>query len=109
MRAAARNSDPSTSHKAASVVNTQRLEGVVLNCLSQVPIGLTTHEIEQVSGESLVSVSPRMKPLETRGLVERCGKRVPAGQRVPSIIWRIRQEPTEWYAGGIEWSEIYDV
>jgi hypothetical protein len=35
-----------------------------------------------------------MKPLEARGLIERCGKRIPAGQRVPSIIWRIKQGST---------------
>ena len=86
--AMARRTDPDTSHIAAVTVDTNRLEGYVLSILGQYslphnPDGLTVREISTLLHIDMVSISPRMKPLEKKGLVERTTKR-----RGRSIVWR---------------------
>ena len=81
--ALARRTDPETSHEAAASVDTNALESLVLDELRGAVEGLTSHQVADRTGESLVSVSPRMAPLERKGLIERAGKR---GRRT---IWRI--------------------
>lgn len=80
--ARARRTDPETSHEAAATVDTSELEALVLDTLRRHPNGLTSHRVAEITGESLVTISPRMKPLETKGLVRRAGK---SGRRT---IWR---------------------
>ena len=84
--AAARSSDPGTSHVAAALVNTTRLETIVLTYLEHNPS--TTHEIAAGTGLDLVSISPRIKPLVRKGLVEDSGelRKGPSGRK--SIVWR---------------------
>jgi len=85
--AMARRTDPDTSHIAAVTVDANRLEGFVLSILGQYPDGLTTREISTLLHSDMVSISPRMKPLEKKGLVERTAERRGlSGRR--SIVWR---------------------
>jgi uncharacterized membrane protein len=74
----ARRTDPATSREAASKVagRVSDLEAIVLDALRAAPAGLTTWEIAEATGLSLVTVSPRCKPLERKGLVRREGRRV---------------------------------
>ena len=81
--ALARASDPSESHAAAARVSASALCELVLEALrNRGP--MTTHEIASYSGVSLVSISPRMKPLSVAGLVQRTGER-----RNGSAVWNI--------------------
>lgn len=77
-----RHTDPATSVRAAASVSTGNLERRVLRVLRVAQQPKTSHEIASILGEHLVSVSPRMKPLEERGLVVREGKN---GRRT---LWR---------------------
>lgn len=80
----ARASDPETSHEAAAKVNVGELEAKVLKVLRVAEGPKSSHDIAAILGAELVSISPRMKPLEARGLVERAGK---ADGRT---LWRLR-------------------
>lgn len=72
--ARARSSDPGTSHAAAKSFDAGSLALQVLADLRDRGPG-TSHEIAERMGIQLVTVSPRMKPLEDAGKVERDGKR----------------------------------
>lgn len=82
--ARARRTDPETSHKAARRVSVNPIERRVLNLLGWFREGLTTSELAAMLGISLVSVSPRMKPLEEKGKVQRTTER-----REHKIVWRL--------------------
>ena len=71
--ARARRSDPETSQEAAGRVDGKQLAARVLEELRAGPG--TAHEIAERMGLSLVTVSPRMKPLEVAGKVRRDGRR----------------------------------
>jgi DNA-binding MarR family transcriptional regulator len=77
----ARRTDPQTSHDAADRVDVNRLEGIVLEAISN-SRGLTSKEIAEVTGLDKWSVSPRIKPLRKKNLVWDSGKR-----RDRSIVW----------------------
>lgn len=70
----ARIGDPATSKLAASNVSSKvtNLEKQVLHIL-RLYGGMTAHELSAKSGIALWSLTPRMKPLETKGLIERRG------------------------------------
>lgn len=87
--AVARSTDPRTSHDAAGKVDATALERIVLDTLRQYPGGLTSHEINELTKCGLVSISPRMKPLETRGLIER------RGRRDGRTVWRLTPPPAD--------------
>lgn len=72
--AAARRTDPRTSHDAAASIDARGLAGQVLADLRDRGPG-TSHEIAERMGLNLVTVSPRMRPLELAGKVRRDGKR----------------------------------
>ena len=60
----ARHTDPATSHEAAAHANFQKHDDAILACLRNGPPGgLTSYEIADLTGISLVCVSPRMRPL----------------------------------------------
>ena len=84
-RGLARRSDPATSHIAALTVDANRLEKVVLSSLLEHRFGLTVKEIAAETGIDKWSISPRMSPLEKKGLIHRTEKR-----RDRSIVWRAR-------------------
>ena len=85
--AMARRTDPDTSHIAALTVDANRLEKLVVSALMQYPNGCTVKEISVILDIDKWSISPRMKPLEGKGLVERTAER-----RDRSIVWRIADE-----------------
>jgi len=80
----ARRSDPTTSVVAAKSIHANALELLVLHYLANHPKGATSHTIADATGQSLVSISPRMKPLETRGKIMRDGR------EVGRTIWRLK-------------------
>lgn len=85
--ALARRTDPVTSHAAAAVVDARTLEALIVDTLRRHG-PRTTAELADLTGASLVSVSPRMKPLAERGIVVADGKRKnPSGVR--AIAWRL--------------------
>ena len=81
--AMARRTDPDTSHIAALTVDANRLEKLVLSMLDRYPDGLTVKEVATYLHIDKWSISPRMKPLEKKGLLERTAER-----RSRSIVWR---------------------
>lgn len=81
--ALARAGDLFTSHAAAASVNVSAAEAVVLDALRAHPAGLTSHELAEVTGRALVSVSPRMRPLCEKGKV------CEAGRRDNRTVWRV--------------------
>jgi len=85
--AMARRTDPDTSHIAALTVDANRLEKLVVSALTQYPNGCTVKEISVILDIDKWSISPRMKPLEGKGLIERTAER-----RDRSIVWRIADE-----------------
>lgn len=88
--AQARQSDPETSHDAAASVDATELEDEVLDELRRHGPG-TTVDLAMRMRRSLVSVSPRMKPLEAKGLVVRDGKQLnPSGRRAD--MWKAVQQ-----------------
>lgn len=74
LRALARRSDPATSRAAAASIDAESISGKVLAELREKGPG-TSHELASRARLDLVTVSPRMKPLEKLGLVRRAGKR----------------------------------
>jgi DNA-binding MarR family transcriptional regulator len=70
--ALARTSDPATSHAAAADVSL-RVNNIELQVLAALVLRgpSTSHDLADYTGLSLVTVSPRMAPLESRGLVKR--------------------------------------
>ena len=78
-----RSGDPATSRDAASAVNVRQREAEVLAALTGLGGEATTTEIAEFGGLDKWSVSPRMKPLEGKGLVERTDKR-----HNRQIVWR---------------------
>lgn len=75
MSAHARRTDPATSHEAAASVS-MRVTDLELKVLAALVLRgpSTSHQLAEYMGESLVTVSPRMAPLEARGLVKRAGR-----------------------------------
>jgi DNA-binding MarR family transcriptional regulator len=82
---AARYTDPATSHEAAASISATQLESLVLAELSRRGPG-TTEQLAARMEMSLVTVSPRMKPLESKGLIVRAGRAVNQSGRT-AIVW----------------------
>ena len=77
----ARNADPETSHQAANSVDANALEERALLVL-RTEGNLNTKEMSELTGIHVNSLSPRMKPLEEKGLVRRTNER-----RGGCIVW----------------------
>jgi len=90
--AAARRTDPSTSHVAAALANTTRLEHVVTSLLDGHPKGMTTHELAEASGLDLVSISPRIRPLVRKNRVIDSGAKREGRSGRMSIVWMLTPE-----------------
>ena len=82
----ARLTDPTTSHEAAKSVPVSALEATCLAAIRNAPMGLTSEELAHVTGCSLVTVSPRLRPLANDGLVYAGGKRKNRSGRL-AIVW----------------------
>ena len=77
----ARRSDPDTSHEATHRVDASAIEKRILSVLISEG-NLNTKEMAELTGIHVNSISPRMKPLEEKGLVRRTDER-----RGHSIVW----------------------
>ena len=75
MSGLARNTDPDTSHEAAKI-HTSTLESMVFEALNKHG-PMTAEEISQVTGVSLQSITPRIKPLMKIGILVDTGLRKP--------------------------------
>ena len=88
----ARNTDPDTSHDAANKFDATKCEAIVLASLRANPDGLTNHEVSELTGLEIGSVSPRMRPLVRKELVEDSGERrvpnVRKARKRGQIIWK---------------------
>ena len=71
----ARASDPGTSHDAADAVRMSDLQALALEGLTSLGGRGTSKDIAAHLGVGRDSISPRMKPLESKGLVRRDGKK----------------------------------
>lgn len=85
----ARSNDPATAHDAAQTTNAARMNAIVVKALRELGPS-TTEELAAHTGESLVSVSPRMRPLARQLVVEEAGKRKNASGKM-AIAWRLRR------------------
>lgn len=87
-RALSRNSDPITSDLAADTVHVEHLEGQIVKMLRYWPAGMTTQELASAMDTARDSLSPRMKPLEVKGLIYREGTRRMYGSRSATTVWK---------------------
>lgn len=87
----ARRRDPGTSHAAAASVDVTPLEMAVVGALKSNPSGLTSFEIADILRISLVTVSPRLRPLADKLLVEDSGQRRIGESGRKQIVWRMRK------------------
>ena len=65
----ARNTDPGSSHEAAGGIGSKRLQMLVIQTLSETKVPMTSIDIAKHLDIHLVSISPRMKPLEDLGKI----------------------------------------
>lgn len=84
----ARRNDPPTAKKAARDVRAGTLMDTCLRAIEQADCGLTIEELSACTGISIVSVSPRMKPLVKRGLIKDSGKRRTNSSGYEAIVWK---------------------
>lgn len=85
--ALARRTDPPTAHAAARSIDVTDLEALVLAALKCSLDGLTTHELATRCGLSLVTVSPRMRPLVHKARVRDSGRKRAGTSGRKSIVW----------------------
>lgn len=89
--ALARNTDPQTSHDAATDVQERvaRMEVLVLRSLYDHPAGLNWDEITNITGMRAGSVSPRFAPLRQKKLIQhgRCTRKGSSGS--VQTVWTI--------------------
>jgi predicted ArsR family transcriptional regulator len=96
--ALSRVNDPSTSFEAAASIEGRlpELEAIVLEELrKRGDDGATSHELAAALELSLVTVSPRLKPLQSKGLVIDSGFKRTGESGRKSIVWRIRRRQME--------------
>lgn len=82
----ARRSDPKTSHRAARRISTTDLEGLVLASLKYAGEA-TSYELADRLSLSLVSVSPRLRPLVKKGAVIDSGRTKPGDNGRSRTVW----------------------
>ncbi len=95
--ALARSSDPETSKLAADSVKGEeagRVERIVLDALLRLGGDATAYQIElEVQrvhpGLDSNSITPRLKPLERKGLVIRTDRRGPGRGTRKQIVWEV--------------------
>lgn len=83
-----RVSDPPTSKSAAKGMRVAQVEHVVLRALRDMAArGATTEELASATALAVVTVSPRMRPLERKGLVRDSGVRRANASGHSAIVW----------------------
>ena len=87
VRYPARVHDPVTSYESAEAIgqHVTSLEAMVLEAL-ETHGGQTSEQLAARLGISLVTVSPRLRPLEKKGKVRRAGTR-PNSSRRNATVW----------------------
>ena len=89
--ALSRTGDPDTSVDAAASVNVNQLENECLRALGAVGSdGLTTEECATIIGRELGSVTPRFRPLETKGFICRTRDRRKGRSGSTRIVWCLK-------------------
>lgn len=85
----ARNSDPATSKQAAATLPIPALEQAVLRELWRLgDKGATSHELAASLNMDRVTVSPRLRPLANKGLIEESEDRRLGPTGRSGIVWR---------------------
>ena len=83
-----------TSYDAAMAIKPTkaRLQSEVLAALPAHPLGLTSHELAEVTGRSYASIQPRTAELssEEERQIEDSGDRRPTPSGRNSVVWRIK-------------------
>ena len=103
----ARSDDPETSQDAARKISFTNTEQIVLNCFLEFPQRLMTSlcitRLLEARGDNQAwSVSPRLAPLERKGMIERCGKMTVVnsnGNPAALTAWRLRPHLAAALAG----------
>lgn len=98
----ARRLDPDTSHQAAYHVRVTYYEWLTLKAIEQLGGKAITKEIVPEINRHLKKekhvhlgyITPRMKPLERKGLIRRTNER-----REDSIVWQLLCRPSRFYEG----------
>jgi Mn-dependent DtxR family transcriptional regulator len=91
----ARHSDPDTSHEAAHKMSFTDKEQMVYAALAETGVPMTSLCVARALDVDPWSVSPRFKPLEDKGAIERCGKLTvlnSSGNIAALTAWRIRRK-----------------
>lgn len=84
----ARAADPATSHAAAESIRLTELESTVLAELRKFSDGATSYTLAESLGMSLVTVSPRLRPLVSKGLVQDSGRREVGSSGRSQTVWQ---------------------
>lgn len=83
----ARRTDPETSHASARKLDVSRVEKQMASALGAHGPG-SSEDVTDWTGLPLVTVSPRLKPMERKGVVYRKGKKVNRSGRT-AIVWAL--------------------
>lgn len=86
-----RNTDPDTSHQAALVVDTSKLEALVYEVIAKYPNGCIADDVErELAYLRSHSITPRFAPLIRKGFIYDTGERRRAAsgrnQRIVKIV-----------------------
>lgn len=87
----ARSTDPTTASDAAETVSVAKAEMLVLERLRSKRLlerGATSDEMAKMTGIDRVTVSPRFRPLERKGLICDSGERRRGQSGRYSIVWK---------------------
>lgn len=85
-----RKTDPETSKRAAAKVNANKLSQLVIEALTHGP--KTSEEVASWLGRELGSITPRFKPLEAAGLIERSSLRRQGKSGSTRVVWMLKGE-----------------
>jgi len=91
-RAFARDSDPDTSHEAAELMSREkicRLQFIIVKYLRQLGNMGTSEEVENLSGISLQSLTPRFRPMVKKNILIDSGKRKTGKSGRRRILWEL--------------------
>lgn len=84
----ARNTDPPTAKLAGMGMDATRMEEVVVAALQQHG-PMTTEQLADKTGQSLVSISPRLRPLEKKCRVQDSGRKARNRSGRNAIVWEL--------------------
>jgi hypothetical protein len=94
----ARNTDPSTAAAAAASMTELRLSRLQKKALRAVIAAggeAINEEIVELSGEEWKDITPRMRPLANKGMVEEAGTRKASTNR-QQTVWRVTELGRAW-------------